>query len=170
MRGDALRSQASDHKGFPWLRPLSPSLTPLAASLVRTLQGHTSSVNAVAATPDGRHVVSGSFDNTLRVWNLKYKKEILTFTVDGRVTKDRALASQGIGKLDLQLIPEFKYSCAESAPLLRSRVFTQLLLWLLNSRQKRRRFVEPNLGSRTAKQGRGLTWSGPFFKLFRVCS
>ena len=67
---DALRSQASEHKGFPWLRPLGPSLTALAASLVRTLQGHTDNVWAVAVTPDGHHVVSGSADNMLRVWDL----------------------------------------------------------------------------------------------------
>jgi hypothetical protein len=65
---DALRIQASEHKGFPWLRPLKPSLT--STSLFRTLQGHTESVRAVAVTPDGRHVVSGSYDNTLRVWDL----------------------------------------------------------------------------------------------------
>jgi WD40 repeat protein len=34
-----------------------------------TLQGHTRSVNAVAVTPNGRHVVSGSDDTTLRVWD-----------------------------------------------------------------------------------------------------
>src|SRR5258705_5882703 len=32
--------------------------------------GHTSSVRAMAVTPDGRHVVSGSLDHTLRVWDL----------------------------------------------------------------------------------------------------
>jgi WD40 repeat protein len=31
-------------------------------------------------------VVSGSADHTLRVWDLKDGKEILTFTVDGDVT------------------------------------------------------------------------------------
>jgi hypothetical protein len=50
-----------------------------------TLQGHTAWVLAVAVTPDGRHVVSGSADTTLRVWDLKDGKEILTFTVDGQV-------------------------------------------------------------------------------------
>jgi WD40 repeat protein len=67
---DALRSQASEQKSFPWLQPLKPSLTPLSTSLVRTLPGHTEQVNAVAVTPDGRRVVSGSNDNSLRVWGL----------------------------------------------------------------------------------------------------
>jgi WD40 repeat protein len=68
---DALLKEASEYKGFPWLRPFGPSLTPLAASLVRTLQGHTDGVNAVAVTPDGRHAVSGSDDFTLRIWDLE---------------------------------------------------------------------------------------------------
>ena len=67
---DSLRSQASEHKGFPWLRPLGPSLTPPDASLVRTLQGHTGRITAVVITRDGRHAVSGSWDNTLRLWDL----------------------------------------------------------------------------------------------------
>jgi hypothetical protein len=83
---DALRSRASEHKGLPYLRPLSPSLTPLAASLIRTLEGYGSRILAVAVTPNGRRVVSGSAENTLRVWDLKDGKEILTFTVDGEVT------------------------------------------------------------------------------------
>jgi WD40 repeat protein len=40
-----------------------------------TLRGHTSAVNDVAVTPGGRHVVSGSSDSTLRIWNLKNGKE-----------------------------------------------------------------------------------------------
>jgi WD40 repeat protein len=35
---------------------------------VLTLQGHTS-VTSVAYSPDGSHIVSGSEDNTIRVWN-----------------------------------------------------------------------------------------------------
>jgi WD40 repeat protein len=55
----------------PWLRPLSPTLTPPGGPLLRTLTGHTHSVNAVALTPDGRRAVSGSGDRTLKVWDLE---------------------------------------------------------------------------------------------------
>ena len=34
------------------------------------LQGHTKAVMSVALSPDGKSLVSGSFDNTVKVWNL----------------------------------------------------------------------------------------------------
>ena len=43
-------------------------------------------VNAMALTADGRRVVSVSYDNTLRLWDLKDGKELATFTLDGNVT------------------------------------------------------------------------------------
>ena len=33
------------------------------------LTGHTYWVNSVAFSPDGQHIVSGSSDRTIRVWN-----------------------------------------------------------------------------------------------------
>ena len=62
----------------PWLRPLHPALHPPGTALIRTLAGHTSSVNAVAATPDGRWAVSASSDQTLRVWDLGSGRELRT--------------------------------------------------------------------------------------------
>jgi WD40 repeat protein len=47
---------------------------------VRTLEGHTWGVQAVAVTPDGRFAVSGSTDNTLKVWNLVDSTVIATFS------------------------------------------------------------------------------------------
>ncbi len=36
--------------------------------LLRSLEGHTGSVRAVAVSPDGRFTVSGSEDRTVKVW------------------------------------------------------------------------------------------------------
>ena len=40
------------------------------SALIRTLEGHTASVNSVAVTPDGTKIVSGSLDNTIKVWDI----------------------------------------------------------------------------------------------------
>jgi hypothetical protein len=39
--------------------------------MLRTLEGHSYAVFSVGVTPDGRRAVSGSGDNTLRVWDLE---------------------------------------------------------------------------------------------------
>ena len=52
---------------------------------LRTLSGHTSSVNAVAVTPDGRRAVSGAADNTLKVWDLESGAVIATFSGNGPI-------------------------------------------------------------------------------------
>jgi tricorn protease-like protein len=43
---------------------------------VRPLTGHESGVNSVTVTPDGRYVVSGSWDWTVRVWELETGEEV----------------------------------------------------------------------------------------------
>ena len=39
-------------------------------ALIRTLDGHSSHVESVAISPDNTKIVSGSNDNTIKVWGL----------------------------------------------------------------------------------------------------
>jgi hypothetical protein len=50
---------------------------------LRTLTGHTDSVNAVGVTPDEQRAVSASSDQTLKVWELETGRVVATFTCDG---------------------------------------------------------------------------------------
>ncbi|NEO45999.1 MAG: WD40 repeat domain-containing protein, partial [Moorea sp. SIO4A3] len=61
-------------------RSLRASLSSPTGPLLSTLSGHGDSVNAVAVTPDGTMVISGSSDNTVKVWNLNTGAEIRTLT------------------------------------------------------------------------------------------
>ena len=61
-----------------WLRPLTASLTPPGGPLVGTLAGHGGSVRGVAVTPDCRHVISGSWDQTVKVWDLATGVQVRT--------------------------------------------------------------------------------------------
>jgi GTPase SAR1 family protein len=45
----------------------------------KVLKGHKKPVNCVAITPDGRRAVSGSDDNTVRVWDLESMKSVSIF-------------------------------------------------------------------------------------------
>jgi WD40 repeat protein len=66
----ALLEEARSWRGSVWLRPRTGSLAQAGDALIRTLEGHTDEVSAVAVL-DGSHVVSGSEDGMLRVWDLE---------------------------------------------------------------------------------------------------
>jgi WD40 repeat protein len=72
-----LLQQISQTQTHPWLRPLTPSLTQAGGRLLRTLSGHSSYVRAVAVTADGKRLISGSYDGTVKVWNLETGEAIL---------------------------------------------------------------------------------------------
>ncbi len=52
---------------------------PAGPPVVATLKGHTETVYAVGFTPDGQHVLTGSFDHTLKMWETLNGKEVKTF-------------------------------------------------------------------------------------------
>ena len=60
----SLLAQVKQAQRPPCLRPMSASLRESEA-LLRTLEGHTHVVNAVAVTPDGQRAISASTDDTL---------------------------------------------------------------------------------------------------------
>ncbi|MFP6671454.1 MAG: hypothetical protein VB857_08575, partial [Pirellulaceae bacterium] len=45
---------------------------------ILTLQGHTAGIGSVAFSPDGKRIVSGSSDKTLKVWDVETGSEIGT--------------------------------------------------------------------------------------------
>ena len=51
-----------------------------------TLIGHTDCVNAVAVTRDGQYVISASRDQTIKVWDIRNRCCVATFTGDCEMT------------------------------------------------------------------------------------
>ncbi|NEP54540.1 MAG: WD40 repeat domain-containing protein, partial [Moorea sp. SIO3C2] len=92
---EKLLKQAKQRK-HPWLQPLTSSLTPPGGPLLRTLTGHTEWINAVAITPDGKHVISGADDKTIKVWRWETGAEL--FTLSGHTDSVYAVAVTPDGK------------------------------------------------------------------------
>jgi WD40 repeat protein/serine/threonine protein kinase len=73
-----LLKSAAESRSWPRLQPLTPSLAPPGGPMIRTFEGHTDWVRAVALTPDRRCAISGSWDRTLRVWDLESGQSLHT--------------------------------------------------------------------------------------------
>ena len=75
----------------------------------RILDGHTSDVTSVALTPDSRYAVSGSWDNTLQVWELETGRCVHTLeghtkgVVSIAITIDGLYAVSGSGDMTLRV-------------------------------------------------------------------
>jgi WD40 repeat protein len=69
--GASRRLAAGNHRGqlFVWDLPASPSGS-LKGPVYR-LDGHSNEVSALAATPDGRWLISASYDHTVRLWDMQ---------------------------------------------------------------------------------------------------
>ncbi len=62
---------------------------------IYTLSGHTGDVASVAFSPDGQTMVSGSFDKTLKLWNLKTGKLLRTLTGHSDFVRAVAISPDG---------------------------------------------------------------------------
>jgi WD40 repeat protein len=54
--------------------------------LLNTLKGHTDYVYSVAITPDGTKIVSGSDDNTIKVWDLNNGSNTFSSKFDSSIS------------------------------------------------------------------------------------
>ena len=63
-----------------WLTPVTRAVTAPVNPLKQILTGHTGQVRSVAVSRDGTRVVSGSDDNTVRVWDLATGRQATTLT------------------------------------------------------------------------------------------
>lgn len=94
---DVLLEQVEKSKDRPWLRPLTPSLTPAGEILIRTLSLEGDDFlfqGIIAITPDGTKMVSGS--KSLIVWDMKTGTLLKTLT--GHTDSVIALAITPDGK------------------------------------------------------------------------
>lgn len=53
---------------------------------LRTLNGHSDFVRSIAYSPDSRTALSGSYDKTMKLWNLETGDVIQTFTDDAEIS------------------------------------------------------------------------------------
>jgi hypothetical protein len=76
----------------------APVILPLPVeqlTLLLTLTGHKRSVDSVAVSPDGQTLVSGSHDNTIKVWELSTGKLVRTLTSHERWVHSVAISPDG---------------------------------------------------------------------------
>jgi WD40 repeat protein len=66
-----------------------------SSALVRDLVDHAGSVNACAVTPDGRLLVSGSWDRTIKLWDLNSGRVLLTLGGHPQAVNACAVTSDG---------------------------------------------------------------------------
>ena len=67
------------------------------SSSLQTLEGHTHTVRSVASSPDGRSIVSGSDDTSIKIWDVA--SGVLTHTMEGHTDGVRAVALSPDGRM-----------------------------------------------------------------------
>ncbi len=65
--------------GFHWVRALSPPTQHLGTAQLAVFRGHEDGVSSVVFSPNGRLIISGSGDKTIRIWDALNAQEISVF-------------------------------------------------------------------------------------------
>ena len=70
-------------------------LSSTTGQLIRTLSGHSSSVESIAISGDGQILASGCWDNTIKLWSVTTGREIRTLTGHNNRVTSVAISSDG---------------------------------------------------------------------------
>jgi dipeptidyl aminopeptidase/acylaminoacyl peptidase len=73
----------------------APAAVPQQGGLIRTLSGHGGGVISVAWSPDGRRIVSTSYDGTVKVWDVESGRELHTLSGHGNWVNSAAFSPDG---------------------------------------------------------------------------
>ncbi|WTL36054.1 NB-ARC domain-containing protein [Nocardia sp. NBC_01503] len=92
----ALVRSACPSDGNQWLCPRTPGgLTQPGGPLELVMQGHTESIAAVAISADGRYIVSGGSDRSVRVWEGSTGRLATTIDAHSEVVSAVAISPDG---------------------------------------------------------------------------
>ena len=73
---EILPENIDNPKDKPYVAEAEALLRRAYAEKSAVLEGHTSLVESVSFSPDGRYIVSGSYDNTIRIWDVSTGVEV----------------------------------------------------------------------------------------------
>ena len=76
---DRFRYTVSDSRGGTSVANVAIVVKVPVSSPLRTFRGHTSYVNSVRFSPDGRYALSGGPDDTMRLWEVESGRHVRTF-------------------------------------------------------------------------------------------
>jgi WD40 repeat protein len=63
--------------------------------VVGTLEGHSGWVTSVAFSPGGKYLISGSCDNTVKLWSVEMRKEVATLQGHCDIVTSVAISPEG---------------------------------------------------------------------------
>ena len=73
-------SNSTGTRGARWrVTPACFALIMVGGRQVHTLTGHSSAVHSVAVSPNGKHCVTGSSDNLVKIWDAETWAEVSSY-------------------------------------------------------------------------------------------
>lgn len=74
---------------------LKPEKNPTGMKLLRTLRGHSDTIYGLAFSPDGKKIVSGARDKTIKIWDVDSGERIATLVGHGKQVNSVSFSPDG---------------------------------------------------------------------------